>query len=507
LISKQSIKQASILIAGVSIASQGLGVIREALLANYLGTSSDYDLLLISMALPMMIANILFLAIPSAGIPFLQGREKSTETGDHVLKSSFVRTNSLVTLLVAATLFIALPLLRDILARGLDDAQLDRFVKYGRLFCIVIPIKAYEGIYRTLLQYRRNFLFPALTILGFNFVSITILFTLFPSLGTTAFIMSWLMGLFAQMLIVAVPTYILFRREGGSAGGFEFQSSGYLKYLGIIVLVESFGLIVEPFDRYLAGTFLTPGFVSANYYAMMISSVPIRIFIYAMGTAIFPSLSEYAAGGRIADAGRLYHKTLSICAALIIPLSVYLYLYSDTIIKTILERGLFGVESRQMTVEVLRYYLIGLIFMAAFFIQLRVTFAVKSWRFMILTRLFSFAVKIIIGFAFIRSNWALAIGGGTAAMFIISFISIEIFISHYLKFRYSREDMKLFFKSALIAVVLTGLMVGTNLIIRLIFSPDPIVVMLVVGAISFGVFLLFEFRFRLTGFFRKSVLK
>jgi len=315
--------------------------------------------------------------------------------------------------------------------------------------------------------------------------------------------MSWILGLLAQTLIVAIPGYILLRRDGGSATRFEFESTGYLKYLGIIVLVESFGLIIEPFDRYLAGTFLSPGYVSANYYALMIGSVPIRIFIYAIGTAIFPTLSEYAAGDKFADASRLYHKTISICAALIIPISAYFYLYGDTIIRIILERGQFSVESRQMTVEVLHYYLLGMIFMAAFYIQLRVTYAIKSWRFMIFTRAFSFVIKILIGFAFIKSNWALAIGGGTAAMFLFTFVSVEIFFLHHLKFKYSREDFELLSRSVVMAITSTALLIGTNMAIRFAFDPDSIISMMITGAVGFGALLLFEFRFGLTGFFRK----
>ena len=69
---KQNIKQATIIIAVLTIASQILGLIREALIASYFGTSAELDVLIIDLSIPFMFSRIFFMSIPSAGIPYLQ---------------------------------------------------------------------------------------------------------------------------------------------------------------------------------------------------------------------------------------------------------------------------------------------------------------------------------------------------------------------------------------------------------------------------------------------------
>ena len=496
---RQDIRQASLIIAIIAISSQGLGLVREMLIANFLGTSGDYDVLLISMAIPMMVGTILFMAIPSAGIPFLQERRKNFGLGHNVLKSPFLKANTVVTLFMSLAVFLLFPDLCRLFMSGPDKSKLDLIIKYGRFFCLVIPFRAYEGIFRSFLHLNRNFLFPASTILGFNVVVILILLTLFPVMGSPAYIMAWILGLLAQMLVVTVPSFILYNKPGQDPRASKFDSSGYLTYLSIIVLVESVGLAIDPFDRYLAGSLLSSGYVSANSYAVILSMVPMRIFIYAIGTAIFPSLSEHVSEGRGVQSAALYHKALAVCVMLIFPVAVYLIMFGSEIVSLLFERGKFGVESRTMTVDVLKYYLVGMIFPAAFFIQLRVLYALKSWRHLIFVRALSFIAKGLIGFYFIKSDWALAIGGGTVTMFMISFVLLEIYLVTHGRLRYSKPDAIIVGKGFLCAAVSIALLQVANLIGREILGIIPLINLAMVGVIGFGGLLLMDRWLKVSG--------
>ncbi len=501
-IARQSIKQASILIAVISISSQGLGLIREALVANYLGTSIEYDILLISMAVPMMIANILFMAIPSAGIPLLQNKTRAK--GNFAPEGSFLKCNSLIILMISVAVFLSLPLFRNILASGLNDSQLDLVIMYGRIFCLIIPIRAYEGIFRALLQLRHNFIFPALTIIGLNIGIITALLTLFPEIGTPAYIVAWLAGTIAQTLIVLVPSLLMMKRNEKLPGvSYSFDSTNYLKYLSAIAMIESIGMIISPFDRFLAGTFLPDGYVSANYYAVLIGSIPIRIFIYAIGTAIFPSLSEHIAGDRKAETSRLYHRAVSIVLTIIIPIAVYLYLFDEATVRILFQRGRFGTDSVRMTTEILSYYLMGMGFQALFFIQLKVAFAAKIGKYLLFSRIASFAVKGLVGYIFIKTDWALAIGGGTFLMFVINFILLEILLLNRFGLKYSLEDLRILFKSLIAATVSVGLILVADLILNKTFSFHFLVDMVIVGIVGFSALLFLSIRFKIIGIFSK----
>ena len=496
---RQDIKQASLIIAIIALTSQGLGLVREMLIANFFGTSGDYDILLISMAIPMMVGTVLFMAIPSAGIPFLQEQKKNVGLDYSALKSPFLRVNTFITLFISLATFFLLPDLCGLLMSSFDESRLHLVIKYGRFFCLLIPFRAYEGIFRSILHLNRNFLFPASTILGLNVVIILILLIFFPAIGSPAYIMAWLLGLFAQMVIVAVPSMVFFGKARKDSGTLRFNSPGYLSYLSVIIMVESVGLAVDPFDRYLAGSMLSSGFVSANSYAVILSMVPIRIFIYAIGFAIFPSLSEHTSQGRSVQSAALYHKAIAVCIMIVLPIASYFIIFGNEIVSLLFERGKFGVESRAMTVEVLKYYLMGMIFPAAFFIQLRVLYALRSWRHLILVRALSFVAKVLVGIYFIKYNWALAIGGGTVAMFMISFIIMEIYLVARRRLRYSRQDAIIIGKGAFCAVVSITLLLGANLISREILGIAPYINLIVVGVIGLGGLLLMDRRLGVSG--------
>lgn len=493
---KQSIKQASIIIAFFTFSSQLLGLVREALLASFFGTSAEYDILLVALAVPMMFSTILFMAVPSAGMPYLQQAEVKA-AGHGSGKTRFIKTNTIIILVVSAAVFFLLPMLNKLLSGSLSESQLLNATRYGRLFCLLIPMRAYEAVYRSLLHLRQNFIFPAATNLGFNIVIIALLLALYPEFGSWAFVTAWLAGTAAQVLLVTVPAYLIYHDQKNRQSPGHFESSAYVKFLGSIVLIEGLGLIIPPFDRYLASIFLEPGYVSAINYADLVNSVPVRVFIYSVGTAIFPTLSERAARGDLPGLARLYHKAIALCIMIIIPIAMFSFVYRQEIIRLLFERGRFVAQSREITVEILEYYFVGMLFLAAFYVQAKVLYALKKWRPLITAKAVSFGAKAVIGFLFIKVNWALAIGGGTIVMLSGSFIILEIYLVLGLKLHYASADLGLLARAAISAAVACLLLAIANFVLADHLRAFP--AMVIAGVVCFGGLFIMDQKFKITG--------
>ncbi|MBD3333795.1 hypothetical protein GF356_13170 [candidate division GN15 bacterium] len=456
----QSVRQASIIIAVATVTSQLMGVVREAVVSYYFGTSAEYDILLMAMTLPVMIGAILYVSIPSAGIPFLQKSQPSGSAWE-VFRSSFFQMNTILIVFVSAALFLALPALKGLLAPNMGPEAAEQVVRWGRVFCLIIPLRAYDAIFRTLLHMRRQFLIPTLTPILFNIVAIVGLVSLYPSLGSVAFVATWLIGMALQVLLVGLPALFLARQEAtttapGAAAPGLFDPA-FLRYLSLVVLIESMTLVIEPFDRYLSGIFLETGYVSATAYANVIYQVPVRALIYSMATAIFPTISQQVAGREFRSAASMYHRSLALCALFIIPIAVLFFLYRSEIVSILFERGRFDAFSRRITVEILTYYLIAMVFASAFFIQSRMMYALKAIRSLMMVRVLGFGVKAIIGFWLIGENWALAIGGGTAAMFAFCFVIVELHLVSTMKIGYTLSDLS--FMARIISAVLVTVVI------------------------------------------------
>lgn len=500
---KQSIKRASILIAFFTVASQLLGLVREAIIANYFGTSAEYDILLVALALPLMVGGILFIAIPSAGIPYLQ---KNNDSQANILGSSFFKLNSLVILGLTIITYLVLPLFKGLLTEGMTTESADRVIYIARIFCLVIPLRSYESIFRALLHLRHSFLFPVLTPIFFNLAVITGLLTLYPSLASFAFVVAFLGGMIVQTILVALPALLLYRYSAGeNEAGNNFNSAGYLKFLGVIGLIESIGLLLDPFDRYVGGIFLDPGYVSAAYYATIVYIIPVRIVIYSLATSIFPTLSERAAEIDSRKVASLYHRALALAVLLIIPTAVYFYLFRNELIWLLFERGKFVLESRLMTVDFLSWLLPGLFFHAAFLLQVKVFYALKSWRYFVIVRVCSMALKFAIGLIFININWALALAGGSSALYLLAFVALELHLVYKKKMSYSTSDKTTIARAFYAAVSAVILFVGLYYLLTNITELHDLVIALITALAGYGLIFLFDQKYGITGLSLKAI--
>lgn len=448
-ISKQSIGQASILIGIFTIISQALGLLRESLIANFLGTSAEYDIILVALAVPAMIGTILMSALPAAGIPSLQNNGNGKAEFSNIIKSSFFRVNFYLGLGLMVGVMICLPFLGRLLGTGLNEHSVSQVLKFGYVFCLLIPIRSVEAAFQSFLHVRYHFLFPAISTIGFNLVIIGLLATLFPSLGPPIYIAAVITGTFVEMILIGIPAIVMYKQTKSNLTVSGFSNSEYLKLLGMIALVEAIGQLVDPFDRYLSGICLSAGYVSANYYANLVGNLPMRIIVVSLSVAIFPSLAEMAAARDIERMTNLYHRAVAICLILMIPIAIFSLLFRNEIISFLFERGRFDERSRALTAGVFFYYALAMVFTSIYFIQSRVLFSLKNWGNLLWARIVGLVAKMAFGLAFINGHWAMAIGGGTMLMSAISVLTVEVNLRHKYNFKLSPESLKLIYKALL----------------------------------------------------------
>ena len=501
---KQSIKQASIFIAVITVISQLTGLIRESLIASKFGTGEELDILLLALAIPWMISNIMFMAIPNAGIPHLQ-RMNTAAADNKKLPLGFLKINTVIVFITAIVVYACLPYFRNLIAPGLNIEQADKLVKFGRIFCLLIPLKAYEGIFRSLLHIKHHFFFPALTNLAMNIVFIAILITLFPSYSNGAYLVAWLSSVLVQMVLVSIPWLLVFAKMKDNDQEGYFDYSGYSKLFSGIISVEVLGLIIQPFDRYLAGLYLETGFVSALNYADIIQSVPLRALIFSMGAAIFPSLSEKASMNDIRSLSILYRKSLAVCVFLIIPISLYGFLYRNEIVSLLLERGRFDATSTAKTTDVLQYYFFGMIMPAFLYVQARVLYSLKKWKEQAVAKLLGFTIKALIGFTFILTDWAIAIAVGTISMYVFCFISLELYLKVKIGIKYYRESFILMGKALIGSIIISSIIFLCWIVLIDILN---YLVVMIITAIAGGLCaIVIEMKMKITGMDLAKYLK
>jgi peptidoglycan biosynthesis protein MviN/MurJ (putative lipid II flippase) len=203
-------------------------------------------------------------SLPAAGIPSLQNDGKTETRISNIFHSPFFKTNLILGLGLLAAVIVIMPFLGKLLGVGLDDRSVGYVLKYGYVFCILIPLRSLEAAFQCLLHVRYHFIFPAVSTIGFNIVIIGILAILFPTLGPPVYVAAVIGGTFIEMLLIGAPAYFMYKKQGTPIAFSDFSNSNYLKLLGMVALIESIGQLVDPFDRFLSGICLLPGYVSAT---------------------------------------------------------------------------------------------------------------------------------------------------------------------------------------------------------------------------------------------------
>jgi putative peptidoglycan lipid II flippase len=182
---------------------------------------------------------------------------------------------------------------------------------------------------------------------------------------------------------------------------------------------------------------------------------------------------------------------------IILPISVYAILFNHELIGILFERGRFDSHSRIITSEILIYQLAGLIFLSGFYIQNKVFIALKLWGPFALIRALSLIIKCVIGILIIKSNWALAIGGGTIAMFALGFFALECYLILKMKLRYSISDIGKLMRALLSAVVAIFIIIITHTLFE--YSMGNIVLLIITAITGFTSLIAMDLILDVTG--------
>ncbi|MBN2468372.1 MAG: polysaccharide biosynthesis C-terminal domain-containing protein, partial [Deltaproteobacteria bacterium] len=100
--------------------------------------------------------------------------------------------------------------------------------------------------------------------------------------------------------------------------------------------------------------------ISYLFYASRLLEFPLGIFVFAIGTAVLPSLSSLAAEGKQSELKETFVFALRLAMFIVIPAMIGLVVLRIPIINLLFERGSFTPHDTIQTSAALFYYALGL---------------------------------------------------------------------------------------------------------------------------------------------------
>lgn len=457
---------ATFLISATGLVSKGVGFIREVLYANYFGLRSQFDIYLVSAALPMIISSMLLYLGQNYFIPSFNRIDQS----ENLKRKQFFVKSFWSYLTFGILLFIVLLSVSSPLINFLLDGSNKHFelaLLIFRLFIITLPLTAIVSIISAYQQANFHYKAPAYAQLIVNITLVVILFLFNKNFGIVIIPIASLAGTVLQ-------TIYLFSKIDVSLSDLFNHLKIDVKRFSIpgpfltIIIIEFIGQLYIISDRYFVNQVDTGG-ISALNYSINLILLPISIFSIAISTAIFPKLSENFATHSSDSLQTNFNLSLKFNLAIFVPITFILFFYGDEIIRILFERGNFNQANSIMTFKLTKILALSLIFYSSYNVANKLIYSISQIKKLLWLTLFGLLLKVVLNFILVKELKQSGLAISTVISYMFFFIGAIYIIERAVKIKskstFIKESILLIMNGAL-AFFLTKFLIE-----RFIFLP------------------------------------
>ncbi|WP_279122463.1 murein biosynthesis integral membrane protein MurJ [Holdemania filiformis] len=144
------------------------------------------------------------------------------------------------------------------------------------------------------------------------------------------------------------------------------------------------------------------------------------VFSTAIGTALFPNITELYVKGEKKTLADLMKKYVLSISCFLIPVSFILFICSDNIIQIILGHGMYDKIAVENTSRVLAVYGIGLLAMSVNVVTNDILYIMKKVNLLTVVNLLNIMYNIILDFLFVRKIGVAGLALATSISFYVS---------------------------------------------------------------------------------------
>jgi len=408
-------------VAGLTVVSRVLGLIRDQLIAGVFGTTALASAFVTAFRLPNLFRRLLGEgSLTAALVPALQ------ETLEREGRAAGFRLMSQVAswlLLVTGALVVVSMLLAS-QARLLPGYE-ERWYISADLAVLLFPYLVFvclAAVFSAMLNVMQRFTEPALSPVWLNLSMIAALGGAGMFLADTgAERVRWLcvgvlVGGFLQM---TVPAVVLMRL--GWRPRFDLRRSDGVREVARLMAPGLWGTAIYQVNLFVAQMLamsLNDAAAAALFLANRIMELPIGVFALAVATVVYPLIAQHAARGDRAAMGADYHRGIRMILAINVPAGAGLALLSEPIIRVLFQRGAFDASDTHMIAPLLVAFALGMPFFSIVSLSTRAFYAVKDTSTPVKIATVSFLVNVVASLVLMRiwGTFGLALASSIAVI-------------------------------------------------------------------------------------------
>jgi putative peptidoglycan lipid II flippase len=407
---------------------------RELIVAGYFGVSEAVDAFLIAFLLPMFAINVLAGSFSAALMPtYIRTRDSKGLIAAQQLFSSAMALGILFLVAAAIVLAVIAPTILPILGSGFSANTMGLT---QNLFYWLLPVLVFTGIsqlYSTAMNAGERFALVALAPTVTPICAVIFLVLLVDRWNIQALAIGTLFGSVVEILILA---YVATRRGisfcprwgGGITEELRVVIGQYMPMVAGAFLMSGTVLV----DQAMAAM-LESGSVATLNFANRVVALVLGVGSMALGTAVLPHFSRMVADNDWSGVHHTFKTYALLITFLSIPITAILFLFSESIISVLFERGAFEAEDTRLVGQVQAYYVLQIPFYILGILTVRLISSLRSNHILMWGAGISLSLNIILNFVFMRWLGVSGIALSTACVYAVSFLFLIFMLAKRLR--------------------------------------------------------------------------
>lgn len=352
-------------IGGWTVLSRITGLMREMLVARYLGAGTIADAFFVAFRFPNMF-RALFAegAFNAAFVPLFAGKlESEGAAAARRFAEQCFAVLAVALLVFIAVVEITMPWAIHILASGFDDTpgKLALATEFSRITFPYLLFISMVSLQSGVLNAMGRFAAAAGTPVLLNLTSMAVLVALVPYVETAGHAMAW--GVFASGVTQFLWLVFSVRRIGMGLRLVRPRLSPEVRLMLRRVVPGAVGAGVYQVNlliNTMIASQVANGAVSYLNYADRINQLPLGVVGIAIGTALLPMLSRQLRAGETAAALDSQNRAMEMGMLLTLPAATAFLIIAGPIIAVLFERGSFTAADTQAVTPALMAFALGL---------------------------------------------------------------------------------------------------------------------------------------------------
>ncbi|WP_323991205.1 MULTISPECIES: murein biosynthesis integral membrane protein MurJ [Nguyenibacter] len=352
-------------VGGWTMLSRVLGLVRDQLLAAFLGAGPVQDAYQVAFRLPNMFRRLFGEGALNAAFVPLFSATLTTDGEEHARRFASETLSVLLAWLTVIALLgeIFMPVVLRIIAPGFSHAgsRYGLAVNLSRITFPYLVLICGAALVSGVLNGLHRFGVAAAAYVTFNIVGIAAIFVLTPLTGDVARAAAW--GITASGVV-----QLALLLEAARRAGFRLYlpvphlTARIRTLIGRMAIgclgsgITQINLLVDT----MIGTLLPEGSVSLMYFADRVNQLPLGVLGAAAGTTLLPVLSRHVSAQDSDNAHLTQNRAIEYALILTVPSALALMVLARPVMATLFGHGAFSPRDAMLSAQSLRAYALGL---------------------------------------------------------------------------------------------------------------------------------------------------